>query len=85
MGTNTTFLDTYAWVLYKRGKLRDAARIMESIINSGGKPDSEWYEHYGFILKKQRKCDKAIENWKIAQKLDEKKTYLGKEIENCKK
>jgi tetratricopeptide (TPR) repeat protein len=82
---NTTFLDTYAWVLYKRGKTREAAKIMESIIGSGGKPDSEWYEHYGYILKKQRKCDKAIENWTIALNLDMKKTYLEKEIENCKK
>jgi Tfp pilus assembly protein PilF len=84
-GNNTTFLDTYAWVLYKRGKTKEAARIMENIISTGGKPDSEWYEHYGYILKRQRKCDKAIENWEIALKLDEKKTYLVKEIESCKK
>jgi tetratricopeptide (TPR) repeat protein len=82
---NTTFLDTYAWVLYKRGKCREAARIMENIIGNGGKPDSEWYEHYGYILKKLKKCEKAIDNWTIALKLDEKKSYLVKEIENCKK
>jgi tetratricopeptide (TPR) repeat protein len=84
-GNNTTFLDTYAWVLYKRGKVREAAKIMENIIGSGGKPDSEWYEHYGYILKRQKKCEKAVENWTIALKLDEKKAYLVKEIENCKK
>jgi tetratricopeptide (TPR) repeat protein len=82
---NTTYLDTYGWVLYKRGKLSEAAKIMETIINSGGKPDAEWYEHYGFILKKQKKCAKAIENWNIAIKLDNKKTNLIKEIENCRK
>ena len=32
---------------------------MEEIINSGEKPDAVWYEHYGFILKKQKKCAKS--------------------------
>ena len=62
---NTTFLDTYAWVLYKRGKLKEAAKVMEKIIASGEKPDAEWYEHYGYILKKQKKCNEAIEKWKL--------------------
>ncbi len=82
---NTTYLDTYAWVLYKRGKLKEAARIMEDIIKSGGKPDAVWYEHYGFILKKQGNCPKAVENWKEALKLDETKTNLAEEINNCAK
>jgi Tfp pilus assembly protein PilF len=82
---NTTYLDTYAWVLYKRGKLNEAARIMDGIINSGEKPDAEWYEHYGFILKSQNKCAKAVENWNIAIKLDSTKSTLIKEIENCRK
>jgi tetratricopeptide (TPR) repeat protein len=84
-GKNTTFLDTYGWVLYKRGKLKEAAAVMETILKSGEKPDPVWYEHYGYILKKQKKCDAAIENWNIALKLDGTKTSLTKEIEDCKK
>lgn len=80
---NTSFLDTYGWILYKRGKLKDAARVMESVINSGEEPDAVWYEHYGYILKGQKKCSKAIENWKIALKIDSTKTTLIKEIEGC--
>lgn len=83
--SNSTFLDTYGWVLYKRGKLNDAARVFESIISSGEKPDAEWYEHYGFILSKQKKCGKAVVNWKMAIELDPSKTHLLKEIENCEK
>lgn len=83
--SNTTFLDTYGWVLYKRGKLNEAAKVMETIINSGDKPDAEWYEHYGFILKKQKKCVKAVENWKRAIELDSSKTNLLNEIEKCQK
>ena len=58
---------------------------MESVINSGEKPDAEWFEHYGYILKKQNKCSKAVENWKRSLELDSSKTDLIKEIENCKK
>jgi len=80
---NTTFLDTYAWVHYKRGKLKEAAKIMSEIIGSGQKPDAEWYEHYGYILRKQRKCDEAVLNWNISLKLDPEKKHLIKEIEAC--
>jgi len=82
---NNTFLDTYGWVLYKRGKLNEAGKIMQRIISSKDKPEAVWFEHYGFILKKQKKCEKAIENWNMAVKLDSTKSYLEKEIQNCKK
>lgn len=82
---NPTFLDTYAWVLYKRGKTKDAAKIMESIIRNGSNLHAEYYEHYGFILKSRKKCDKAIENWRIAFKMDSTKTELEGEINSCKR
>jgi len=82
---NTTFLDTYAWVLYKRGKVREALRVMERIINSGENEDAEWYEHYGYILSKMRRCEEAIASWRKALDLDDRKTKLLKEIENCGK
>jgi tetratricopeptide (TPR) repeat protein len=81
---NPTFLDTYAWVLFKRGKVKDAAKIMESIIIRRSNISAEYYEHYGFMLKSMRKCDKAIDNWTYAMKLDSTKTELKGEIENCK-
>ena len=80
---NTTFLDTYGWVLYKRGKLKEAAKIMQNIIGIGKEADAEWYEHYGYILKKKKDCTDAVANWKIALKIDSSKTNLIKEIENC--
>ena len=39
---NTTFLDTYGWVLYKRGKLKEAEKIMQNVIGSGKEADAEW-------------------------------------------
>jgi tetratricopeptide (TPR) repeat protein len=78
-------MDTYAWILYKRGKIKEAARIMEAIIKNGKNDDAEWCEHYGFIMKAMNQCDKAVEYWKQAQSLDNRKDYLSKEIKNCTK
>jgi len=82
---NNTYLDTYAWVLYKRGKTREAAKIMERIINTEEGNDAEYFEHYGYILRKLGKCREAEKNWEKALALDKEKTQLRKEIENCRK
>jgi Tfp pilus assembly protein PilF len=82
---NSTYLDTYAWVLYKRGKYQEAEKIMELVINKNNILDAELYEHIGYIMKALKKCDKAIEYWKLAVQYDGKKTSLLNEIENCKK
>jgi Tfp pilus assembly protein PilF len=81
--SNVSFLDTYGWILYKRGKVKAAGKIMEEIISGNEQPGAEIFEHYGYILKKQNKCEKAIENWEIAMKLDTTKNNLIIEIENC--
>ena len=82
---NNTFLDTYAWVLYKRGKYAEAEKVMEGIIKSLTKEDAEYYEHYGYILKKRHECQRAIIVWETALKLDSTKINLIKEIDSCKK
>jgi len=81
---NNTYLDTYGWVLYKRGKLRGAEEIFKKIIERGG-DDPEYYEHYGYILKKRKKCEDAIFYWEKALKLDKTKIQLTEEIKNCRK
>ena len=82
---NATYLDTYAWILYKRGRFKEAQKIMEMIITKGEKQDAEWYEHLGYIMKAIGKCEKAVEYWKLALQLDNRKNLLVKEIENCRK
>ena len=70
--------------MYKRGRFREAEKIMEMIINKNEKPDAEWYEHLGYIKKSLGNCDKAIEYWKAAIQYDNRKNSLLNEIENCK-
>lgn len=80
---NVTYLDTYAWVLYKRKKYRDAEKIMETIFSSIEVKDAEILEHYGYIKKARKNCKEAIILWQAALKEDKTKDYLIGEIENC--
>ncbi|GAO31297.1 hypothetical protein [Geofilum rubicundum] len=36
--SNATYLDTYAWVLFKRGKYMEALFIIEQAMENGGIP-----------------------------------------------
>jgi predicted Zn-dependent protease len=83
--SNTAYLDTYGWVLYKRGKLKAAEKVMLELINGKESADAEWYEHYGYILKAMKKCNLAVKSWQKALELDGSKTGLINEISNCGK
>jgi len=82
-GENATYLDTYAWVLYKSGKYREAHKVMLRIFSTSKENDPEILEHMGFILMKLSRCDEAVGYWKLALEGDGTKEYLNKEIELC--
>lgn len=82
-GENNTYIDTYAWVLYKMGKYKDAYKQMKRIFDKGAEEDPEILEHMGFILKKMGKCNEAVNYWNISMEKDSTKTYLMDEIRKC--
>jgi Tfp pilus assembly protein PilF len=47
---NATFLDTYAWVLFRIGAFEEAEKYILIAIEKGGKNDPEVNEHAGDIL-----------------------------------
>jgi len=47
---NATYLDTHAWVLFKKGEYILAKFYMESAIKNGGEDNATLLEHYGDIL-----------------------------------
>ena len=81
--TNDTYVDTYAWVLYKLGKYRDAYKQMQKIFSKETERDPEVLEHMGYIIKATGKCQEAVKYWKEALEKDSTKTYLGEEIRKC--
>ncbi len=46
---NSTFLDTYAWVLYKQGSFEEAEKYIMKALEKGGDNDPEVNEHAGDI------------------------------------
>lgn len=49
-GNNATLLDTYAWVLFRLGRLQEARRTMQQAISFDRSENPELYLHYGDIL-----------------------------------
>ena len=84
-GDNPTYIDTYAWVLYKSGKYREALKEMQRIFDNQHERDPELLEHMGYIKKALGKCDEAVVYWKESLEKDSSKSYLMEEIELCEK
>ena len=66
---NATFLDTYAWVLFKLKNYSLARFYMRSSIENTEKPSGELYEHYGDILYMNGDKEEALKLWKKALEL----------------
>ena len=60
---NPTYLDTYAWILYKMGKYRIALKYIERAIKNDEGNNTEILDHYGDILSKLYKYEKALNIW----------------------
>lgn len=80
---NATFIDTYAWILFKMNSYSLARIYIEKAIEKAGEEEisSEYYEHYGDILIMQGETDKAIEQWNKALELDPTLERVKKKIE----
>ncbi len=81
---NVTYLDTYAWVLYKLGRYKDAKKWMEKVFSYDRNPQGINYEHYGDILYHLGDTDKAVQNWKKAKKLGGTSEFIDQKIKDEK-
>ena len=65
---NPTYLDTYAWILYKLGRYDDALKYMNKVFKYDKNPQGINYEHLGDILYQLGDTKNAVKNWKKAKK-----------------
>jgi len=79
---NSTYLDTYAWVLFKRSRFFEAKYIIERAIDNGGDTSDVIVEHYGDILFKNGDILGAVEQWKKSLDMGNKSETLLKKIES---
>lgn len=77
---NSTYLDTYAWVLFKLKKYKSAKKIIVSALEYGGWKNPTIVEHYADILYANGDIEKAVFYWKEAKRLGSKSTQLESKI-----
>lgn len=78
---NETYLDTHAWVLFKKGEYQLAKFYMENAIKNGGDKSEVILEHYGDILIKLNNIEGAIDAWTKSIELGNKSEVLKRKIE----
>lgn len=78
---NATFLDTYAWVFYKRKEYTMAQLYIEMAIKNERRPSSDIYDHYGDILLAVGNKQEALKLWKKALELDAGNKELLEKVE----
>lgn len=81
---NVTYIDTYAWVLYKLGRYKDAKKWMEKVFSYDKNPQGINYEHYGDILYRLGDTKEAVQNWKKAKELGGTSEFIDQKIKDEK-
>ncbi|MDR1562160.1 MAG: tetratricopeptide repeat protein [Dysgonamonadaceae bacterium] len=66
--TNSTYLDTYAWIFFQKGNYQRARLYIENAITNIREDNAEIFDHYGDILFKLDKKEQAVEQWQKALK-----------------
>ena len=68
---NATYLDTYAWILFEKGRYTEARIYIEQAMRNGGDKSQVIVEHCGDIYFKLGEKEKAVEMWKKALTIEE--------------
>ncbi len=79
--SNATYLDTNAWVLFKRGRFLEAKFIIERAIDYDESKSSVLVDHYGDILFFNQDVEGAVNQWKKALELNPESKLIMKKIE----
>ena len=69
---NATYLDTYAWILYKQQRYEEAITYMEQALAADSVPSDVLYEHAGDICYKLGDVKRALDYWRQALDLQRK-------------
>ncbi len=67
---NAIYLDTYAWILFEKGRYVEARIYIDQAMRNGGDTSQVIVEHCGDIYYKLGEREKALEYWKKAETMD---------------
>ena len=81
---NASFNDTYGWIFFQQGKYTDAEIWINKALQNGGDKSGTVLEHYGDIMSKLNKVEKAMEYWLKAKKNGEVSDKIDLKIKDKK-
>jgi tetratricopeptide (TPR) repeat protein len=78
---NSSYQDTYGWVLFKLGNYNEAKEWIAKALESG-EESAVVIEHYGDVLWKLDNKKEAVKYWEKAQKAGEGSEFLNKKVQD---
>jgi tetratricopeptide (TPR) repeat protein len=81
---NSSFLDTYAWILFQLKRYSEAQVWIEKALTEGGANSATIVEHSGDILFYLNRADEALKQWQKAAELMAPSEILKKKIQDKK-
>lgn len=81
---SSSFLDTYAWILFQLNDFTGAKEWQEKSMKAGGDKSGTIIEHYGDILFKLGNKEDALKYWKQAKDLGTDSPTIDKKISGGK-
>ena len=81
---NSSFQDTYGWILYKQKEYETARTWLEKAMSNGGANSAVIVDHYGDVLFQLDDIEGAVENWQKAKDLGLKSDVIDKKIRDRK-
>lgn len=81
---NATYLDTYAWILFEKGKYADARIYIDNAMMSDGEKSDVIVEHCGDIYSMTGDTENALKCWKKALEMGSKSKTLIQKIKKKK-
>ena len=81
---NATYLDTYAWILFEKGKYAEAKLYMDDAMKNGGEESDVVVEHCGDIYFMNGDVEGAMAYWQKAKEMGSKSKTLERKIKEKK-
>lgn len=80
--TNSTFIDTYAWVFFKKKDYQMALFYIRSAMTNADEPSADIIEHYGDILFMNGDEEEAVKQWERALEINPTNDVLMRKVED---
>ena len=78
---NATYLDTYAWILYKQERYEEALTYIERALATDSVASDVLYEHAGDICYRMGDTARAVSYWKQALEVQRKAEAVEEKLE----